>query len=178
MAAQQWRVTFDALSDAVWLQDADHRIQHCNKAALHFFKKEYGDVVGRRCWEIVHGTTQPIPDCLVRRMQKSRRRECMELPLNHRWCMVAVDPVLSEAGEICGAVHVISDITEKREVQEALRQYRFRLAELVDERTAELTKANEPTHGRNGHAQAVRNKDGRAGFVPGAEPQPIVEVDT
>jgi len=45
------------------------------------------------------------------RLWESRRRETLTLPQGDRWLYAKVDPIFDEAGEITGAVHAISDIT-------------------------------------------------------------------
>lgn len=121
-AAQEWQTTFDAVNDAIWLLDADNRIQRANQAACQLF----GEVVGRHCWEIVHGATQPPPQCPIVRVKATLRRESIELPMDGRWFLVTVDPILDAAGRYAGAVHIISDMTARKQAE-------LKLAEQLDE---------------------------------------------
>jgi len=50
-------------------------------------------------------------------------------------------PIVDEKGEITGCVLVLQDITERKEAEEKLEQYRDHLEEMVRERTAELEVA-------------------------------------
>jgi PAS domain S-box-containing protein len=52
-------------------------------------------------------------------------------------------------GTILGLVGVALDVTERKQAEEEIRKYRDHLAELVDERTAELTIAKEQSEAAN-----------------------------
>jgi PAS domain S-box-containing protein len=113
-AATEWRATFDAISDAVFLLDANGIIRRCNKAFQALVAKPFEEMVGRRCCEVVHGASEPVSDCPFMRAQRSHRREVMPFALNDRWFDVIVDPVLDSAGRTAGAVHILTDVTERR----------------------------------------------------------------
>ncbi|MFO1475938.1 MAG: PAS domain S-box protein [Verrucomicrobiota bacterium] len=118
---RDWKNTFDALNDAVWLLDPEQRIRRCNRAAEKLFQREPQDMLGRPCWEIVHGTSAPIPECPVVKMQKSRQRESAELRVGDRWFNVTVDPVFDAENRVSGAVHIVSDITSGKRAEAVLR---------------------------------------------------------
>lgn len=136
--AREWQSTFDSVSDAIWLLDNDQHILRSNRAAATLFGKSIEEMLGRSCWEIVHGTDQPIPECPVVRMKRSRRREFMELAINGRWYQVVADPLTDPNGELRGAVHIVSDITERKRTEETLRGLTAELERRVDERTEAL----------------------------------------
>jgi PAS domain S-box-containing protein len=120
--AQEWCVTFDATNDAIWILDQDQRVLRSNKTAERFFHQSYTEMIGKHCWEIVHGTGQPISECPILRVRKSLHRETMELQVGERWFEVNVDPLLDAAGRYSGAVHIVSDITERKKVEKSLRE--------------------------------------------------------
>lgn len=121
-AARQWQDTFDAVGDAIWLLDAECRIVRCNNATVRIFGKQPAEVVGRYCWEMAHGTSEPPRDCPVMRMKRTRHRETTELQSGDRWLEVVVDPILDGAGNVGGAVHVVTDITDRKRAEQQLRQ--------------------------------------------------------
>jgi PAS domain S-box-containing protein len=131
-AAQQWRTTFDGISDIVCLLDSEGRILRCNKAMTHLLGKPFSEILNRPYWEIIHGTTAPIKESPFERMRENRRRETSILPIGDRWFSIAVDPLLDEAGSLLGAVHIMSDITEHKRTVEALRTEKDRLQTLSE----------------------------------------------
>ena len=120
--AQEWQNTFDATKDAIWILDLNNRILRTNKTAEKFFKRPCSEMTGKPCWEIAHGTTEPIPNCPYVRSRKSGQRETMELQQNGRWFEDTVDPIFDAAGQYAGAVHIVSDITEQRKLEAQFRQ--------------------------------------------------------
>jgi PAS domain S-box-containing protein len=134
--AREWQTTFDATNDAIWILDEDQRVLRSNKTAEEFFHQPFGEMVGKHCWEIVHSTKQPIPECPILRVRQSLRRETTELQMGVRWFEVNVDPILDEAGLYSGAVHIVSDITDRKraefELSESEKCYRM-LFDSIDE---------------------------------------------
>ena len=119
--AREWQATFDATKDAIWVLDKDHRILRTNKSAENYFHRPSSEMVGRPCWEIVHGTTEPVPDCPFVRSRESCQREVMELQIGESWCEIVVDPILDDAGKYSGAVHIVNDITQRKRTEQTLR---------------------------------------------------------
>jgi PAS domain S-box-containing protein len=119
-AAQQWRSTFDSISDFVSLLDLEGNILRCNMAMKDFIGKPFNEILNRPCWEMLLGTTMPIEGCPFSRMKETLRRETTNFPFNNRWFNVSVDPIRDEAGSLIGAVNIISDITQRMQAEEAL----------------------------------------------------------
>ncbi|MDO9530832.1 MAG: PAS domain S-box protein [Deltaproteobacteria bacterium] len=120
LAAFKWRTTFDAIGDAVALMDQEGNILQCNQAMADLAGKPFPEIIGHRCWEVVHGTNGPIADCPMVRMRQSHQREESVLPVGENWLKVAVDPILDAAGNLTGAVHIITDITRIKRTEERL----------------------------------------------------------
>ncbi len=140
-AAGEWQATFDAVGSAVWLLDADCRIVRSNRAAEKLFQRSPGQMLGRRCWEVAHGTSAPPPECPIHALRHSGRREIAVLPVaGQSWWEVAVDPIKDEAGQIKSFVHIVTDVTGRKELEaereclysQARQEARIR-AELLDE---------------------------------------------
>ena len=112
--ALEWQSTFDSLKDSIFLLDSEQKILRCNKAASEMFRKKDGEIIGRHCWEVVHGSKEPIPACPIDRMMKSRKREMLEISSGDSWLEITVEPVFDEECDICAAVHIISNITERK----------------------------------------------------------------
>ncbi len=130
--AAQWRDTLDAITDAVWLMDMDQTIVRCNKAASKLFKKDYRNIVGVKCFELVHGTGSPIEGCPFFRMCKSRHKETVHLPSGDLWLEVSVTPLKNRGGKTIGVVHVVTDITRERRLREAMKESNKRFADMLE----------------------------------------------
>ena len=169
--AREWQTTFAATNDAIWLLDAEHRVLRANKLANEVFPCACGGVIGRRCWEVVHGTTGPVPGCPVERARQSLRRETMELQIGERWYLVTADPILDAADQYAGAVHIVSDTTERKQAEAAREQLQAQRWQL--HKAESLGRmAGAIAHHFNNQLQAVMlNLElARSGLPRGAEP--------
>jgi len=122
----QWHTTFDAINDAVCLLDMNGKILRCNKTMESFLKKSSKEIIGGTCWELVHGTDKPVKGCPIVRMKKTFCRETLVLKVDDKWLNVTVDPVIDETGNLAGSVHIISDITRRKQREEAIKESKER----------------------------------------------------
>ncbi len=119
--SEEWQTTFDAITDVVFLlDDMGHIVRH-NKAFETFTGKSATEIDGRPCYELLHGSVYPIAGCPNVKAQVSRQRESLELPIRDRWFIATVDPIFAKNGSVRGAVHLIVDITERKETEDKLR---------------------------------------------------------
>ena len=137
--AHQWRTTFDAMSEPVFLLDLERNILQCNKITLDFLgKKDYDEIIGHSCCEIVHGTKEPAEWCPMVHMIESSYKESSIVQIGDRWCELSVDPVINDEGTLVGAVHIITDITEKKEAEQELIKLSNLKSELLSRTSHEL----------------------------------------
>ena len=117
-STSEWRETVDAMSDWVCIIDRDFRIARSNRAVEDFLGIKREDVLGKTCYELVHGTDTPIGHCPIPSMLQSHGRAQTEVQLaDGRWLSVTVDPLTDETGRLTGAVHLVRDITVLRQIQ-------------------------------------------------------------
>ncbi len=119
-AFSEWQSTFDAISGSICLIDGDGKIIRHNKATELLLGKPSSEIAGHFCWEAVHGLSAPIEDCPIVRMRKSLRRETLVIRTGDSWLEVTVDPLLDKGGNLRGGVHVITDITARKKMEEEI----------------------------------------------------------
>jgi PAS domain S-box-containing protein len=120
--SNEWQTTLDSTQSAIWILDKNQKVVRSNKISELFFERPNSQIVGRHCWEVVHNTQQPIPDCPTLRVRKSLKRESMELEIGEKWVDVTVDPILDSSGDYSGAVHIVRDITDEKKSERALKE--------------------------------------------------------
>ena len=143
--AAQWQATFDAISDAVALVNAEGVVERCNKAFAVLLQGSVASLAGRPLSQVAGPSS--IDQSVYFRMLGSRSRETIERHVNNRWLRISADPVL-EGDTFKGGVLIISDITDRKRAeesrlreQEMLQREAERLEQKVSERTAQLQES-------------------------------------
>lgn len=131
-SADLWQIAFNTVSDSIFLLDKKGKIVKCNRAALNLTGKTPAEIEGHFCYELMHGTSKPIKGCPVVRAKQTLCRETLVLKVGDRWLNASVDPVLDKNGGFQGAVHIISDITECKRMEEVLQEFEERYHSLVE----------------------------------------------
>ena len=140
--AANWQTTFDAIADAVSIIDVNYQFSSCNSSTYSFFNINADDIKTKKCYRLVHGTSEPFKDCPVERMKKSKKHETLIFNEKDKWLKVTVDPIFDDKKQLIGAVHVVSDITKRKLVEQELEKSRDTLEKTVKERTRELEDQN------------------------------------
>ncbi|HEY1338676.1 MAG TPA: response regulator [Bryobacteraceae bacterium] len=118
--AREWQATFDSISDGVAVVDADGRILRLNESLARLLDRSMADLAGTPCtqlWGALPAEKQPFFRALT-----SGRRESIELEYESRLLNIVVDPMFDHDAKPAGAVHIVSDITEKRQLEEQFRE--------------------------------------------------------
>ncbi len=120
ISTRQWQVTFDAISDGVVLLDRDGRVMQSNAAMEGILKTSWNDLTGRPIHDVLPVSSDP-DGSTFRRMLATGRREAAELTLGGRWFRVTFDPLRDSGGVVKGGLCIVSDVTDRRRLEETLR---------------------------------------------------------
>lgn len=119
-ALQEWRTTFNAIGDGVSLLDEGGRVLRCNQAMGQFLNRAPEQVIGVQLGELVGewAGADILPPAAE--LLHGPPRELNDLRVGERWFRLATHPV--PAGEHRRrAVFIVSDITERKTLHEALQ---------------------------------------------------------
>jgi len=143
------RNMFNSLEEAVFVVTPDRTFVNINPAAEKMFgytKSELADL-STEVLHVDHGHYvdfgRRIKEAFDREETarfefEAKRKNGVIFPTEH-----TVSLLKNDKGEPLGIVSVVRDISERKRAEEELKQYREHLEELVEERTAELRRANE-----------------------------------
>ncbi|MBI5251845.1 MAG: PAS domain S-box protein, partial [Desulfomonile tiedjei] len=133
-ANREWERTFDAISDLVMVLDDKHRVMRANRAMANTLGKTEQDLVGRFCFELVHGEKAPPVLCPHSRLLVDGDEHSAEVvePRLGGIYDVRVSPLTGQNGELRGSVHTIRDITPSKQSEEALRESEQRYRAVFD----------------------------------------------
>ncbi|MFH1381519.1 MAG: MASE3 domain-containing protein [Chloroflexota bacterium] len=117
--AKEWQSTFDSITDPISIQDRDFKVVRVNKAYEDTIKMSQDDMAGRKCYELIHGTTCPIADCPHQQTLDTRQGSVKEFFEPHLgiYLEASTSPIFDKDGEIIGSVHIAKDITDRRKAE-------------------------------------------------------------
>ena len=121
-AAQQWKTTFDSITDLIMIHDKNNRIVRVNKAVADLLKTTPKELIGKFCHEVMHGSKEPPSGCphlQTIATGKSCGIETFNAVLGVHF-QESVSPIFDEKGEMTGSVIVARDITQQKRMEEQL----------------------------------------------------------
>ncbi|RKY12523.1 MAG: hypothetical protein DRP65_01030 [Planctomycetota bacterium] len=139
-AAAEWRTTFDSISDFVTIHDMNFRIIMANRAIADFLKVEPNDLIGKKCYEMLHGLSEPCATCPHQRTLETRQPCTANFFEPHLGMHIEVftSPIFDNKGELTGSVHIARDITDRKLAEEKLREQDRMKTEFVVNMSHEL----------------------------------------
>ncbi len=121
-AKEEWETTFDAIEDAIFLVDRTYTIRRANKGLARLVGKDITDIVGQRCYKLLHGMDHVPEFCprpLVVKDCRSHRGELWEPCLN-RHLRIYYYPITDAGNGVREVIHVIRDITERKKARQEI----------------------------------------------------------
>jgi len=132
-AAAEWRRTFDSISDMVFILDKEHTLVRANRAVFDAFKVRPEEILGKKCYDWVHRTGHPDQGCPFEVLLNDKKTHSAEVQgPNGEILWVTVSPIFDEHGELQGAVHIASDVTERKKIELEVKEGRDYLKRIMD----------------------------------------------
>jgi len=121
---EEWMLTFDSITDWVSIQNKDFKIVRANRAYGDKFNMKPEELIGKPCYELVHGTKEPWPSCPHRQTLETKKAVTEEFfePRLGIYLEIATSPIFNDNGEATGTVHITKDITERKKLEAQLIQ--------------------------------------------------------
>ncbi len=121
---------FDALPDLIDIIDVDHNIIKVNKAMAERLNVNQDDLIGLKCYELVHGTDEPPNFCPNKELLDDMQSHSNDFPIESLDgdFVVSVSPIFNDDGQLTGSIHIAREITEQKKLE---RSDRF-LASIVE----------------------------------------------
>lgn len=121
-AAEDWNRTFDAIEDFIFIIDIHNTVIRVNKALLNLLKVKKEDIVGKKCYEVLHAMTKPWPNCPFEKTKIDKKVHTEEVDDPHVGIplLITTSPIFNDKNEMTGVVHTAKDISEIKRTQNEL----------------------------------------------------------
>ena len=140
-ATKEWERTFDAISDFVFIQDKDSTVIKANKALIKLLGLSEKEIVGRKCYEVMHGRNTPWDNCPYEMTKEDLKPHTEEVddPNIGISLLVTSSPILNDKGELIGNIRLAKDISVQKKAEKEVGDAKDRL----EAQTWGLKKTNE-----------------------------------
>ncbi len=103
-----WQKVIDTIADLVFLVDRDYRLLGVNKAFCRTLNKEPKELIGKRCFEVLHHTDKPWSNCPHKKTLITKKAATEEVndPNLGLSLLISNSPIFDEKGKLVGAVDV------------------------------------------------------------------------
>jgi len=116
---QEWETTFNSISDMVFIQDNNFFILRANRSFAEFLHSTPEECIGKKCHQLLHNMNNSPSTCACQQVQKTKKTTTVEFYEPHlsRYLEITASPIFTDSGEITGSVHIMKDITERKQKQ-------------------------------------------------------------
>lgn len=120
LAEQELENIFESISDMVYFVGRDYVVKNINKAVSNRLGKPPKDIIGKKCYDVFHGTKQPLSECPHQKTVEKREAFVEEVEDSYLGgtFITSSSPIFDISGEFIGTVNVVSDVTELKNLRE------------------------------------------------------------
>jgi len=130
---QRYRRILDTASEGIWIINAETKTEYVNQRLAEMLGYTREEMLGRPLFDFIDESLHEEAQDHIQQRQQGikekfdfcyRRKDNSDL-----WATVSTNPILDEQGEFIGSLGMLTDITQRKLVEESLRQSeeRFRI---------------------------------------------------
>jgi len=132
----EYRRIVATATEGIWIMDADFNLTHANQKIADMLGYTVEEMVGKPLvyflftedlddsQQRMEHRRQGMKEIFERRLQRKDGSEC--------WTIISASPIIAEDGRFEGSFAMLTDITERKRMEEALRESERRLADIIE----------------------------------------------
>jgi PAS domain S-box-containing protein len=145
LAKEDWESAFDNVTDIITVHDMDFNIIRANPAAKSMFGLQLQNGMPLvKCFRCYHGTENPPSRCASCQSLQTGQPSTIEIfePYLNKHLEIRAMPRYGRDHQLVGLIHVVRDITERKQAADEIHRLNAELEQRVIDRTAQLEIAN------------------------------------
>lgn len=118
----EWEMTFDTISDPIFVHDKEFRIIRANRAYQKMTGMKFKEFIGSPYYEVFPKMEAPSDLCLKTIEEMEGQTEELYLSSMDKIFKVKIYPIIGIDGKYIYSVHIMEDITEIKKADERIKQ--------------------------------------------------------
>jgi PAS domain S-box-containing protein len=123
---RRYRRIVDTAAEGIWQVDAEHRTTFVSQSLAAMLGYSVEEMLGRPVYDFTDDEGRVIAEASRDRRRRGIR-ERLDFKLQRRdgsalWALMSTGPILDEQGRYTGALAMVTDMTARRDAEEALRR--------------------------------------------------------
>jgi PAS domain S-box-containing protein len=135
-AKRDWESIFRAIGNPAMVLDANNRIIDANDATIKVTGMSLDDLKGKHCYDVLHNQLgHPPESCPFEKLKRTCRPEIsrVDIEVPNGYFMVNCTPIFDNAGRLEKVIHIATDVTERKRIEEQLTLLKTSVDQAYDE---------------------------------------------
>ncbi|REG28900.1 PAS domain S-box-containing protein [Archangium gephyra] len=143
----RFQLLVESAQEGLWTVDVDGRTIYANRYLCQMLGYAVDEMTGKTLFDVICPEDIPLMQQYVEQRRQGRSAVLNDFRLVRKdgtvlWTLVSTGPLYDETGKYIGAMAMITDITQRRQAEEQVRQLNAELERRIAERTAQLEFSN------------------------------------
>jgi PAS domain S-box-containing protein len=143
----RFQLLVESAQEGLWTVDADNRTTYVNRYLAQMLGYSIEELRSRNFFDLICPEDIPLIQHQVENGRQGQSAVLNDFRFIRKdgtiiWTLVSSGPLHDETGKYIGAMAMITDITQRREAEEQVRQLNAQLERRIAERTAQLEFSN------------------------------------
>jgi PAS domain S-box-containing protein len=105
----EWKNILNSIAEMISIQDQNHNIIKINRAFSDFFKVKHKKIIGKKCYEVIHGQKTKYSNCPYNKTTNSKSCSIINYyhPNSKKNLEIFIYPIKDKDDKFAGSIHII-----------------------------------------------------------------------